>query len=134
MAQKVTTQPTAWVGWIFFASVMLQVLGGLQIIAGLVGIFRQSFYVLTSSSTLMAFNYTAWGWIHLILGIVTMLAGIGILAGLPWARFTAIVVAVVAMLSNITFLTAYPLWSIVALVINGFVIYALAMHGQELEN
>lgn len=129
MAQKVTV--SGWVGWIFFASAMLLILGGIQVIAGLVGIFNPDFYVSTAAG-LIAFNYTTWGWVHLILGVVALAVGVGILTGNTLARALAVFVTALSMLGNIAFLSAYPLWSILALVVGGFVIYALTMHGDEL--
>jgi hypothetical protein len=132
MAKKPSSvEPTAWVGWVFFAAVMLMAVGGMQIIAGLVSILNNQFYAVTSAS-LVAFNYTAWGWIHLILGIVAMLAGFGILVGSAWARVVAVFLTVLVMIDNVAFMNAYPLWSIVSLVIGGFTLYALTMHGGEL--
>ncbi len=116
--------PKAWVGWIYFAGALLLAAGGVQIIAGLVGIFHHSYYVV-SESALVALNYTTWGWIHLVLGIVLMLAGIGIWAGSTWARIVGAGVTVLAMIANVAFISAYPLWSIVALIIDGFILHAL---------
>ena len=36
-----------------------------------------------------AFDDTTWGWIHLVLGIVVLLAGIGLFQGATWARVVA---------------------------------------------
>jgi hypothetical protein len=124
------TEPTGWVGWVYFAGAMLLAVGGLQIIAGLAALFRDDFYVVTSNH-LVAFSYTTWGWIELILGIVLLLAGIGIWAGQGWARIVGVFVAVLALLSNFAFITAYPLWSIFGVVISGLIIYALTVHGGE---
>ena len=124
------TDPTAWVGWIYFAGAMLLAIGSLQIIAGLVAIFRNRFYAVGSNG-LIAFNYTAWGWISLILGIVLIFAALGVWAGSAWARVLAVILAVLAMIENLSFASAYPLWSIIALIISGFIIYALTMHGHE---
>jgi len=128
--QKKAPMQTGWVGWIYFGGALLLALGGLQIIAGLVGIFRNDFYVATTNS-LLAFNYTTWGWIYLILGIVVMLTGIGIWTGQTWARIVAIFLAVLSITGHTAFITAYPLWSIIAIVLCGFIIYALALHGDE---
>ncbi len=133
MAQRTVPKPTAWVGWIFFAAAMLLAVGGMQIISGLVSIFNDDFYVATQAG-LVAFNYTTWGWIHLIIGIVVMLSGIGILAGSMWARVVAVFATVLLMVDNVAFLNAYPLWSLASLVIGGFVIYALTLHGNELQS
>jgi hypothetical protein len=128
MARKTTA--SGWVGWVYFAGALLLVAGGTQIIAGLVGIFHKTFFAVTSSG-LVAFNYTAWGWMSLILGIIMVLAGVGIWGGATWARLVGVVLSVLAMLDNFAFITAYPLWSIIGIVLNGFVIYALTMHGAE---
>ncbi len=128
MANK--KDPTGWVGWVYFAGAMLIAVGGLQIISGLVALFRDNFYVVTSSH-LVAFSYTTWGWIALILGILLLLTGVGVWAGQAWARVIAVLLAVLAMLNNFAFITAYPLWSIFGIIISGLIIYALTLHGDE---
>lgn len=130
MAQR--SEPTGWVGWVYFAGALLLALGGLQIIAGLVALFKQDFYVATQSG-LIAFNYTTWGWVHLILGVVAMLTAFGLWTGATWARMVAVIATVLVMIDQLAFLSAYPLWSIVGLVISGFVLYAITMHGSELQ-
>lgn len=129
MATRVEEVATS--GWVLFASAMLTLLGAMQIIAGLVGIFKPEFYLVTSAG-LMVFNQTTWGWIHVVLGIVSLLAATGVLIGAMWARIYGIIVATLLMLGHVLFLTAYPLWSLIALVVNGFVIYALTLHGDEI--
>jgi hypothetical protein len=133
MAQRTVPKPTAWVGWIFFAASMLIAVGGMQIIAGLVSIFNRHYFAATRIG-LVAFNYTAWGWVHLLLGIVAVLTGVGLLLGWPWTRVVAVFATVLGMIDNVAFLNAYPLWSLVSLVVGGFVLYALTMHGNELIN
>lgn len=129
MATRVEEVATS--GWVLFASAMLTLLGAMQVIAGLVGIFKPEFYLVTSAG-LMVFNQTTWGWIHVVLGIVSLLAATGVLIGAMWARIYGIIVATLLMLGHVLFLTAYPLWSLIALVVNGFVIYALTLHGDEI--
>lgn len=129
MAKK--AEPTAWVGWSYFAGTLLLLGGGMQVIAGLAGIFSDTFYRSVNGTTL-AFDFTTWGWIHLGLGVILMLAGVGVYAGKTWARLVATFLAVLSMLAHMAFLSAYPLWSLVAIVVDGFVIYALTMHGDEL--
>src|SRR6478735_4736275 len=111
-------EPTAWVGWIFFAAIMLLAIGGMQIIAGLVSILNNQFYA--HAAGLIAFNYTTWGWIHLSLGIVAMLTGLGLLVGSAWARIVAVFLTVLVLIDNVAVMNTYPLWSIVSLVIGGF--------------
>jgi len=128
MAQ--TKTPTGWVGWVYFAGTILLVLGGVQIIAGLVGIFKSDFYAVTNAG-LIVFDFTTWGWASLVVGVLAMLTGLGIWAGATWARLVGIFLAVLAMLENFAFLNAYPLWSLIGVVLSGLIIYALTMHGDE---
>ena len=121
---------TSFVGWAYFAATLLLIVGGMQIITGLVGIFDTDFYISTSVGVI-AFNYTTWGWIHLVLGVLALATGLGVLAGKTWARVVAIIITAFVMLGNITFITAYPLWSIISLIMGGFIIYALTLHGDE---
>lgn len=135
MAKK-DTKPepkvSGWIGWIFFASAMLVLVGGLHVISGLTGIFNNDFYVVTNNN-LVVLNTTTWGWIHLFIGVVLIAAGAALAAGKMWARVVALFVAVLSALANITWLPVYPIWSVIALVIDGLVIYAVATHGSELK-
>ena len=130
MPQK---QPTGWVGWIYFASAMMLLAGGMQIIAGLVALFKHTFYVVTSTH-ILAFNYTAWGWVHLILGVLVFMAGLAVLSGSTWGRVVGVILAVLSAMANIAFLNAYPVWSVIAIVVDVLVIYALTMHGSEVRS
>lgn len=126
-----TNTPTGWVGWAYFASFMMMLGGALQGIAGLTAIFKKEFFVVTEQS-LLVFNFTTWGWISLILGIVIFMAGLELLRGAMWARVIAVFLAVLSFIANMGFLNAYPFWSIIMMVVNVLVIYALTVHGAEL--
>lgn len=129
MPQK---QPTAWVGWIYFASAMMLLAGSLQAIVGLVAIFKKEFYAVTPNA-LLAFNVTTWGWVHLALGAVVFAAGLGVLTGKLWARVVGVSLAVLSAVANLAFINAYPVWSVIALIVDVLVIFALTMHGSELK-
>jgi len=120
---------TGWVGWVYFASMMMLILGGLQALAGLVALFRKTFYV--SPHGLIVWNYTAWGWINIILGILIALAGMALASGRTWARVLASLIVVLNAIGNLAFLPAYPFWSIIALILDGLVLYAITVHGRE---
>jgi hypothetical protein len=125
-----TNKPTGWVGWIYFASLMMMLSGGFQAIAGLVGIFKDNFYVVTQTH-LIAFSLQTWGWINLIMGIIIFLAGLELLRSAVWARLLAIFLAAISLFANMAYLNAYPFWSILIIVVDIFVIYALTVHGDE---
>jgi hypothetical protein len=126
-------QATGWVGYVVFAGVMLIMLGGFQAIEGLVAIFRDEYFLVTRSGLLLTMDFTAWGWTHLILGLIAVGTGIGVLLGQTWARVTGIIIAVVSALANIAFLPAYPIWATIVIALDVLAIYALSVHGREVQ-
>jgi hypothetical protein len=126
-----TPQVTGWIGMVVFAGTMLMLLGGFQFIQGLVALIRDNYYVVTRNGLLLELDYTAWGWIHLIIGVIAIVTGIGVLAGQTWARVVGIVIAVISALANLAFLSAYPVWSTIVIALDVLAIYALAVHGRE---
>ena len=126
-------QATGWVGYVVFAGVMLIMLGGFQVIEGLVAILRDDYYLVTRSGLLLTMDFTAWGWTHLILGAIAVVTGIGVLLGQTWARVTGIIIAVLSALANIAFLPAYPIWATIIIALDVLAIYALAVHGREVQ-
>ena len=126
-------QATGWVGYVVFAGVMLIMLGGFQAIEGLVAIFRDEYFLVTRSGLLLTMDFTAWGWTHMILGAIAVIAGIGVLLGQTWARVGGIIIAVLSALSNLAFLPAYPIWATIIIALDVLAIYALAVHGREVQ-
>ena len=122
--------PTAWVGWVFFAASLLVLIGAMQLVQGLGALFNPDFFIATENNVFV-FNLTTWGWIHVLLGVVALAAGIGTMAGAGWARIVAVVITVLVMLGSIAYITTFPLWATFVLVVGGFVIYALTVHGAE---
>ncbi|MEQ7129196.1 hypothetical protein ABN034_32345 [Actinopolymorpha sp. B11F2] len=118
-------------GWIMFAGAVLVVVGVFDAIWGLAGLFKSTVFVVESSDLVVAFNFTAWGWVHIALGALLVLTGIAVLAGQPWARYIGICLAVLGLIANFLTLAAFPFWSLVMIAIDILVIYALTVHGRE---
>jgi hypothetical protein len=125
------TTATGWVGWVYFAGIMLVLLGGFQIIEGLTALFNRSYLLVTSDGLLVTANLAAWGWLHLVIGIVALVAGYAIVVGKRWAQILGIVLAGVSAIVNLTWIAAYPLWSITIIAVDILIIHALAVHGRE---
>jgi hypothetical protein len=126
--------PSGWAGMAAFGGVMLMVAGVFHAMAGLVGIFNDSYWLVSSQQLVVTVDYTAWGWVHLGIGVLAIAAGAGILGGQTWARVTGVVLAVISALVNIAFLAAYPLWAMLIIALDVLVIYALVAHGKELSS
>jgi hypothetical protein len=112
-----------------FAGVMMIMAGGFQLFIGLVALLVNEFYVNTPNY-LFRFDATRWGWIHLLVGLLVLLAGFAVLAGQAWGRVIGIVLAVVSATANFAFIPYYPFWSLTIIALDVFVIWALATHGR----
>ena len=122
-----------WTGWIMFAGIMMILLGVFQLIEGLVALLSPTYYLVGAEGLVLSLSFSAWGWLHLLLGILILAAGFAVLAGKPWGRFTGIVLAGLSALANLVFIAAYPMWSIIIIAVDIAVIYALATdrRGQQ---
>jgi hypothetical protein len=99
-----------------------------------VAIIRSGVYYVPAHDLAVNVNYTGWGWFQLIAGLIVAAAGVALLVGQTWARVAAVVVAAASIIVNLAFIAAYPWWSITAIVLAVFVIYAVSMHGAEVKD
>lgn len=118
-------------GWAGFAGVMLVIIGVMDVIQGIVALVNDTFYVV-GEEWVLEFNVTTWGWIHLLLGIVLIVSGIGIFSGNVAARTVGVIAAGVAMIANFAWLPYYPVWSAIVIGICIAVIWALTAHGRDI--
>jgi hypothetical protein len=125
--------PSAWAGWAVFAGIVMVTMGAYQAIVGVVALFDDGYYVVRPSGLVVNVDYTAWGWVHLIIGVLAFCAGLGVLVGKTWARAVGIVLAGIAAIVNFAFIAAFPVWSIILITMDIVIIYALAAHGRELQ-
>lgn len=125
--------PSGWAGWVVFAGVMLIMLGAFQIIEGLVALFDDGFYAVRPDGLVVNVDYNTWGWVHTVIGVVGVLAGMGLIAGNMAARIVGVVIACLSAVVNLAFLSAYPVWSTIMIAVDIIVIYAIIVHGRELK-
>jgi hypothetical protein len=131
MAQRSSTASVWATGGLVFAAVLMIMLGLYQVFMGIAAIAKDEFFV-RAPNYVYDVDTTAWGWIHLILGIVITLAGFFLFRGATWARGVGIVLAVLSGVANFFFLPYYPLWSIVIIALDVFVIWALVNAPREI--
>jgi hypothetical protein len=122
-------QLSGWaVGGVTFAACVLTIIGAFQVIAGLVAIIDDEFYVVASNYT-FDFDTSAWGWIHLLLGVLLVATGFGLFARQTWAGVTAIMLAGLSAIANFFFIPYYPFWAILVIALDIWVIWALTRPG-----
>ena len=133
VASPTEQRQSGWVAWVSFAAVMMIILGLFHAMDGLVAIFKDEFYVVGRNGLVVEVDYTAWGFLHLALGIVVILAAASMLRGHMAGRIAGVATATVSAVVNLAFLAAYPAWSVIMIAIDIIVIYAIVVHGRELD-
>jgi hypothetical protein len=116
------------VGGLAFAATMMVIIGCFQIIAGIVAIADDNFYVIRAHYT-FDLDTTGWGWIHLIVGILVLLCGFSLFARRTWAGVAAVMLAGLSAVANFFFIPYYPFWSIVVIALDVWVIWAITRPG-----
>ena len=124
-------QPTGWTGWITFAGVMMILAGSLNLFYGIVAAVNDEWVVFTNRANVYL-DVSEWGWVHIVLGAIVLLAGIGVFSGNILARTVGVIVAAISLIANFFFIPVYPLWALTVIVIDVLVIWALTAHGGEM--
>jgi len=107
-----------------FAGVLLITVSTFQVLQGISAVANDDIYV-AGFNYIYELDVSAWGWIHIVIGVVAFATAIGILKNMNWARVTGIVIACIGSLNSFLFLPHYPIWSLVVIAFNVFVIWAL---------
>lgn len=129
MADTQAVSPWAH-GIVVFAGVAMIVGGAFQALEGLAGIVNDK-YLVVLPNYIYAFDLTVWGVIHLLVGLAVLVIGVSLLRGQTWARVAGMIAAVVSAILNFVWLPISPLWAIVIIAVDMFVIWALAQYLRQ---
>ncbi|MFF7357105.1 MULTISPECIES: DUF7144 family membrane protein [Streptomyces] len=133
-AAHTATTPTTrdvWAsGLTAFGAVMLALAGLLDIFRGIMAIAHDDVF-LTTRNYVFRFDLTGWGWVHLVLGVVAVVVGLGLLKVAAWARVCGVVIASLIIIANFLSLPYYPIWSIVLIAFSALIIWALCVVREE---
>jgi hypothetical protein len=124
MATTRTTYGGAWVGWVVFAAVTMVMIGVLNIIEGIVALVDNQRLVV-APDRLYVVNLRGWGWTVLISGVILLITGLGLFTANTAARIAAIVVVTLHAITQVGWLGAYPVWSVLMIVLDIVVLFAL---------
>ena len=117
-------------GFAMFAGVLMMIAGLWSVLAGIAAILNDDVFVATPEYV-YSFDITGWGWIHLVLGVLVALAGIGVVQRAAWGIVVGIALASLSALVNFAFIPYYPVWSILIIALNVAIIWALATYRRE---
>ena len=128
MTQNHGIEPQAESGWamtgVAFAAAMMLMIGLFQVIAGLAAIINDEFFVPVRGYA-FHLDITAWGWIHLILGLGMIVVGIGLFSRALWAGVIAVFLVVLSAIDNFFFIPYAPFWSLLVIALDVWIIWAL---------
>ncbi|MFB8775995.1 DUF7144 family membrane protein [Streptomyces broussonetiae] len=107
-----------------FAGCALELSGTLSILFGVSGIADDTIF--RSSRYVYRFDLTAWGWLHLVIGVGLVAAGLGVLAGKSWGAGVGIALGAVSLITQFMFIPYYPVWSVIVMTLDLLAIWTLA--------
>jgi hypothetical protein len=116
-------------GLVFFAAIMLLVVGLFNVIDGIAAIANSHFFV--ANAHYVVGDLRAWGWVVLILGLLQLLAGGGVMVGNQTARWFGIAVIGLNLFSQLLFIPAYPFWALTIIAFDVFALYGLCIYGSR---
>ncbi len=130
------TEParTGWTGWIVFAAFLMILNGVIGMLEGLMALVNDDYFHVTSSGLAVSIDYSAWGWVHLVLGAVLIACGMGVLSGNVAARAVGVLLAGLNAVVALVFIEAAPGWGVIVVLVDVVVIYALTVHGREMRH
>ena len=116
-------------GLVLFASILLVVVGIFNVIQGIAAIAHS--HVFVAHAHYVIGNLRAWGWITVILGVLQLLAAIGVLAGNQFARWFAVVVIGLNAIDQMFFIPSYPFWSLTIIAMDIIALWGLVAYGSR---
>ncbi|MFC8455203.1 hypothetical protein [Kitasatospora sp. NPDC057223] len=124
---------SGWVtGMVLFAAVLMMLNGLMDVFRGIMAVAKDDVFVSTPNYVFQ-FDLTAWGWIHMAIGVLLAVTGFFLLRGAQWARFAGILLASLSAMESFLALPYYPLWSLVVIALDVFVIWALCVYRPDQE-
>jgi hypothetical protein len=123
-------RPREGEGWLLFAAIVLMTAGVMRIFDAFWAFDKDD--ELTTNLQVLLFDDSldAYGWTWLVVGALLVVAGFGVLSGSQTARWFGIFMAALSAISAFLWIYAFPIWSLVSVLISIGVIYALATYGD----
>ena len=122
-----STRPVPGSGWVMFTAVLFLVLGVFNVLDGIVALANDSHFV----DNLFFADLTFWGIVMLLIGLVQLYASMQLFSGRGQAL--GIFLLGLNLIAQLLFLPAYPVWSIIVMVIDVMAIYGLTVYSEHFE-
>jgi hypothetical protein len=117
-------------GWAAFAGCLMFLVGSLDALWGLGAILNDDVVIVGGEGALIA-DVTLWGWVHLVLGAIVAMTGVGLLTGRGGARWLAVFFITVSAISHIVWFPAAPLWAFMIILLDVVILYQLTARWDQ---
>ncbi|MET9211044.1 MULTISPECIES: DUF7144 family membrane protein [unclassified Nocardia] len=107
------------------AACMLLILAAVSILQGIAALLDDEIYV-AGVEYVYKFDTTTWGWIHVVLGVLALIVGVGLVLGATWGRYSALAVAALVIVANFLSLPYYPAWSFIIIGLSLVIVWAIS--------
>jgi len=128
-AQSTDYEESKGLGLVIFASVMLMVVGIFNLIDGIAAVANSHLFV--ANAHYVIGDLRAWGWVTLILGILLLLAGVGVMAGNQLARWFGVGMIGLNLIAQLFFIPAYPFWALTIIALDALALWGLCAYGSR---
>ena len=98
--------------------------GTLHLLQGLVALVNDEFYV-SRQTQMVELDLVAWGWIHVVFGMLVASTGAALVGGRRGATIPAVLLVALSIVVNAIWFAHYPFWSATVIALDVFVIWAL---------
>ena len=116
-------------GWVTFASVMLAIVGVLNVIYGIAAIGDANFFV--NDTRYILSGLSTWGWVTLVIGVIQLFAAGSLWAGGLFGRVVGIGATGLSAIAALLSIPAYPFWSLAIFALDIVIIHQIATRGTE---
>ncbi len=123
-----TRKPIRGEGWVGFAIVLFFVLGAFNVIDGLAAATEADNFV---ADDLLIGSLVLWGVVMIVIGALQLYAAWALFDERPAGIPLGIALAGLNLVAQLFFLPAYPIWSILIMVLDVMVIYGLTVYGHH---
>ncbi len=110
-------------------AVALIMIGLFHLIQGFAALTDGTIFVV-ADNWMVHLDLTAWGWIHLTLGVLVGAGGAFLFTGRAAARFVGVALLAVSGLASLLWLPYNPVLSVLVIVMDGYLIWALSVHEE----
>jgi hypothetical protein len=116
-------------GMVVFASAIVMLVGFFNLLDGIAAIANS--HVFVGNAHYVVGDLRAWGWLMTVLGGLQLVAGLGVLVGNQLARWIAVLVVGLNAISQMFFIPAYPLWSLMIIAVDVVALWGLCAYGSR---